>query len=77
MEASPTTAAISTRALTKHYGSVEALTDLTLDVRQGEIFGFLGPNGAGKSPPTSRSSRAASRTGEPSSAIDSSCRRRS
>ena len=49
MEASPTTAAISTRALTKHYGSVEALTDLTLDVRQGEIFGFLGPNGAGKS----------------------------
>ncbi|MCC6617509.1 MAG: ABC transporter ATP-binding protein, partial [Chloroflexi bacterium] len=31
------------------YGSVKALTDLTLDVRQGEIFGFLGPNGAGKS----------------------------
>jgi ABC-2 type transport system ATP-binding protein len=49
MEGTPSTAAISTRALTKHYGSVEALTDLTLDVRQGEIFGFLGPNGAGKS----------------------------
>jgi ABC-2 type transport system ATP-binding protein len=40
---------ISTRALTKHYGAIEALTDLTLDVRPGEIFGFLGPNGAGKS----------------------------
>ncbi|HET7686649.1 MAG TPA: ABC transporter ATP-binding protein [Candidatus Limnocylindria bacterium] len=40
---------ISTRSLTKHYGRVAALTDLTLDVRPGEIFGFLGPNGAGKS----------------------------
>ncbi len=40
---------ISTRALTKRYGKVTALTDLTLDVRPGEIFGFLGPNGAGKS----------------------------
>ena len=49
MEGTPSTAAISTRALTKHYGSVDALTDLSLDVRQGEIFGFLGPNGAGKS----------------------------
>ena len=49
MEGTPSTAAISTRALTKHYGSVDALTELTLEVRQGEIFGFLGPNGAGKS----------------------------
>ncbi|MGH2401457.1 MAG: ABC transporter ATP-binding protein [Candidatus Limnocylindria bacterium] len=49
MEGTSSTAAISTRALTKHYGSIEALTDLSLDVRQGEIFGFLGPNGAGKS----------------------------
>ena len=40
---------IATQGLTKHYGKVEALTDLTLDVRQGEVFGFLGPNGAGKS----------------------------
>ncbi len=44
-----TDAVISTRGLTKHYESVEALTDLSLDVRHGEIFGFLGPNGAGKS----------------------------
>jgi ABC-2 type transport system ATP-binding protein len=28
---------------------VQALTDLTLHIRQGEVFGFLGPNGAGKS----------------------------
>ena len=40
---------IATHGLTKHYGTVEALVDLTLDVRAGEIFGFLGPNGAGKS----------------------------
>ncbi len=41
--------AIRTDHLTKRYGSVSALTDLTLAVRRGEIFGFLGPNGAGKS----------------------------
>jgi len=49
MEGTPAPVVISTHALTKHYGSIQALTDLTLDVRQGEIFGFLGPNGAGKS----------------------------
>jgi ABC-2 type transport system ATP-binding protein len=49
MEASTSTAVISTRSLTKHYGSVKALIELTLDVNRGEIFGFLGPNGAGKS----------------------------
>ena len=41
--------AIQTEGLTKHYGSVRALTGLSLEVRPGEIFGFLGPNGAGKS----------------------------
>jgi ABC-2 type transport system ATP-binding protein len=41
-------AVIATRGLTKHYGSVQAMVDLTLDVLPGEIFGFLGPNGAGK-----------------------------
>ena len=39
---------IVTRALTKHYGSVQAVNDLDLEVNEGEIFGFLGPNGAGK-----------------------------
>ncbi|MBQ1073278.1 ABC transporter ATP-binding protein [Micromonospora sp. C31] len=35
--------------LTKRYGRVTALDDLSLDVPAGEVFGFLGPNGAGKS----------------------------
>ncbi|HLA65803.1 MAG TPA: ABC transporter ATP-binding protein [Candidatus Saccharimonadales bacterium] len=48
MQADPI-AVIATDGLTKHYGKVQALVDLTLDVRSGEIFGFLGPNGAGKS----------------------------
>lgn len=34
--------------LTKFYGEVKALDDVTFDVRKGEILGFLGPNGAGK-----------------------------
>ncbi len=34
--------------LTKRFGSLTAVDDLSLDVHQGEIFGFLGPNGAGK-----------------------------
>lgn len=40
--------AILTEGLTKYYGDVEALVDLDLEVRGGEVFGFLGPNGAGK-----------------------------
>jgi ABC-2 type transport system ATP-binding protein len=43
-----TLAAITTAELTKHYPGVQALTDLTLDVPAGSIYGFLGPNGAGK-----------------------------
>jgi ABC-2 type transport system ATP-binding protein len=40
--------AIDVRRLAKRYGRVAALTDLTLRVQRGEVFGFLGPNGAGK-----------------------------
>lgn len=40
---------IELRELTKTYGTRRGLTDLSLDVRQGEVFGYLGPNGAGKS----------------------------
>jgi len=41
-------AAIDTQGLSKHYGSVRGLADLSLRVETGEVFGFLGPNGAGK-----------------------------
>ncbi|WP_026929720.1 ABC transporter ATP-binding protein [Glycomyces tenuis] len=41
--------AIALTGLTKHYGKHVALTDLSLEVGRGEVFGFLGPNGAGKS----------------------------
>ncbi|GAA5152235.1 ATP-binding cassette domain-containing protein [Pseudonocardia eucalypti] len=37
------------RGLTKHFGAVEAVRGIDLDVSRGEVFGFLGPNGAGKS----------------------------
>ena len=41
-------AAIETVGLTKRYGSVTAVDDLSFSVRDGAVTGFLGPNGAGK-----------------------------
>lgn len=43
-----TTTVLQTDKLTKRYGSLTAVKDLSLEVFEGEIFGFLGPNGAGK-----------------------------
>jgi len=40
---------IEVNALTKLYGTVAAIEDVSFKVEQGEIVGFLGPNGAGKS----------------------------
>lgn len=40
--------AVAIDALTKHFGPVVAVDDLSLSVEEGEVFGFLGPNGAGK-----------------------------
>ena len=39
---------ISTHCLTKRYGDLIAVDDLSLSVSEGDLFGFLGPNGAGK-----------------------------
>jgi len=41
-------AVITVRGLRKAYGSVEAVRELDLEVRAGEVLAFLGPNGAGK-----------------------------
>jgi ABC-2 type transport system ATP-binding protein len=35
--------------LVKHYGKVEAVRGIDLEIQRGEVFGFLGPNGSGKS----------------------------
>jgi len=39
---------IETKNLTKYYGKIKGVENLSFSVRKGEIFGFLGPNGAGK-----------------------------
>lgn len=41
-------AAIEVCGISKRYGSVDALRDVTFNVEQGEIFGIIGPDGAGK-----------------------------
>jgi ABC-2 type transport system ATP-binding protein len=43
------TAAIQTHGLTRRFGALTAVEDVTLSVASGQFFGFLGPNGAGKS----------------------------
>ena len=43
---------IEVNGLTKRYGAVTAVDNLTLSVQQGEVFGLLGPNGAGKTTTT-------------------------
>lgn len=40
---------LEVRGLTRRFGDFTAVSDLTFEIRPGEIFGFLGPNGAGKS----------------------------
>lgn len=40
--------AIRIHHLTKRYGPVRGVDDLSLEVRPGQVTGFLGPNGSGK-----------------------------
>ncbi|GAB4284068.1 MAG: ABC transporter ATP-binding protein [Candidatus Rifleibacteriota bacterium] len=40
---------IAVQSLSRHFGSIKAVDDITFNVDKGEILGFLGPNGAGKS----------------------------
>ncbi|HXZ91115.1 MAG TPA: ATP-binding cassette domain-containing protein, partial [Candidatus Dormibacteraeota bacterium] len=40
---------VEVRNLSKTFGKLKAVDNVTFEVKKGEIFGFLGPNGAGKS----------------------------
>lgn len=42
---------IEVNGLTKRYGDVLAVDDLSFTVRPGTVTGFLGPNGAARAPP--------------------------
>ncbi|MCC7130991.1 MAG: sugar ABC transporter ATP-binding protein [Anaerolineae bacterium] len=48
-EAPPADGTIEIRSLSKAFPNVQALTDVSLDIRPGEILAFMGENGAGKS----------------------------
>jgi ABC-2 type transport system ATP-binding protein len=48
VEIPPSIPAVQTTDLTRHYGSMVALSALNLTVNRGDLFGFIGSNGAGK-----------------------------
>src|SRR3954469_22069935 len=46
--AAATDSIISLRRLSKHFGAVKAVDDITFNIRRGEFFSLLGPSGCGK-----------------------------
>src|SRR4051812_3950996 len=40
--------ALSARSLTMQFGGLKAVSELSLEIKKGQIFGLIGPNGAGK-----------------------------
>src|SRR5271166_2144008 len=40
--------AIDARAVTRHFGELAAVNEISLSINRGEIFGLVGPDGAGK-----------------------------
>lgn len=44
----PNTIVVETRKLSRSFGKIRAVDELTLTIREGEIYGLLGPNGSGK-----------------------------
>ncbi len=49
MDAANNAPILEVRGLTKRFGGLTAVKELSLDLRAGEIFGLIGPNGSGKS----------------------------
>ena len=49
MDATNNSPVLEVRGLTKRFGGLTAVKNLSLNLRAGEIFGLIGPNGSGKS----------------------------